>query len=82
MPAAKFAISMPRETMDRVDHAAKRLGMTRSRYIATVLDRVARRDRDAAIARQVDRVLDELEAQDLDTVSVLGAARRAEGTEW
>lgn len=81
MPAAKFAISVPAETMSQVDRAAKRLGMTRSRYIATILARVARHERDAAIARRVDEVLDEIE-QDLGTARVLGAAGRREGTEW
>jgi metal-responsive CopG/Arc/MetJ family transcriptional regulator len=82
MPAVKFAISMPRETMSQVDRAAKRLGMTRSRYIATVLARVARRERDAAISRRVDEVLAGLEEQDVDAAARLLAARRDEGTEW
>jgi metal-responsive CopG/Arc/MetJ family transcriptional regulator len=82
MKAAKFAISIPAETMSRVDHAAKRLGMTRSRYIATVLARVAERERNAAISKKVDQVLAELDEQDLDTVRHLRAARREAGTEW
>ena len=82
MNAVKFAISMPRETMSRVDRAAKRLGLTRSRYIAVVLDRVARNERDAAITRKVDEVLSKLEQQDLETVALLGAAGRDDGTEW
>jgi antitoxin component of RelBE/YafQ-DinJ toxin-antitoxin module len=82
MHAVKFAISVPAETMSRVDRAAKRLGMTRSRYIAVVLDRVARRERDAAISKKIDEVLSEMDAQDLDTVRAFGAAGRDEGTEW
>lgn len=82
MGVAKFAISMPTETMSRVDRAAKRLGMTRSRYIAVVLDRVAGRERDAAISRKVDKVLAELDGQDIDSAAHLLAARRDEGTEW
>jgi predicted DNA-binding protein len=82
MAVAKFAISMPEETMQRVDRAAKRLRMTRSRYIALVLDRVARNERDAAISSKVDQVLAELDAQDLDTAAHLNAARRDVGTRW
>lgn len=82
MPSTKFAISMPQATMKRVDRAAKRLGMTRSRYIATVLDRVARRERDGAISAAVDRVLAELGEQDLATPRLLAAAARDEGSEW
>jgi metal-responsive CopG/Arc/MetJ family transcriptional regulator len=82
MPVTKFAISVPVETMSQVDRAAKRHGMTRSRYISTVLDRVARRQRDAAISKKVDEVLADLDGQDLDTVAHLQRARRAQGTEW
>lgn len=82
MTVAKFAISMPRETMNEVDRAAKRLGMTRSRYIATVLARIAQRQRDRTISAKVNAVLDALDEQDLDTAQLLLAARRNEGTEW
>jgi metal-responsive CopG/Arc/MetJ family transcriptional regulator len=82
MRAAKFAISMPAETMRHVDRAAKRLGMTRSRYIATVLARIAQRQRDADISEKVDEVLAELNEQDLGSVEHLRRARRDEGTEW
>ena len=82
MRATKFAISMPVETMRQVDRAAKRLGMTRSRYIAVVLSRIAQRERDAAISKKVDEVLAELNEQDLDSVEHLRRAKRDEGTEW
>jgi len=82
MGVTKFAISMPTETMGQVDRAAKRLGMTRSRYIAIVLARVARRGCDAAISRRVDEVLAEIDRQDVDSAAHLLAARRDEGTEW
>ncbi len=82
MGTTKFAISVPSETMSQVDRAAKRLGMTRSRYISTVLARVAQRERDAAISRRVDQVLAELDSQDLDAVTHLRKAGRAQGTEW
>ena len=82
MKAAKFAISIPAGTMSQVDHAARRLGMTRSRYIATVLARVAERERNATISKKIDQVLAELDEQDLDTARHLRAARRDAGTEW
>jgi metal-responsive CopG/Arc/MetJ family transcriptional regulator len=82
MRAAKFAISVPAETMGHVDRAAKRLGMTRSRYIAVILARVAQRERNAAVSKRVDEVLAELDKQDLDMVGHLTAARREQGTEW
>jgi metal-responsive CopG/Arc/MetJ family transcriptional regulator len=82
MAATKFAISVPAETMNQVDRAAKRLKMTRSRYISVVLARVAQRERNASISKQIDHVLAELDEQDLDSVRHLRAARRDEGTEW
>ncbi len=82
MRSTKFAISMPQETMKQVDRAAKRLGMTRSRYIAVILAQVARREHDLAISRRVDEVLDELDQEDGATALHLLAARRDEGTEW
>jgi hypothetical protein len=74
MGATKFAISVPSETMAEVDRAAKRLGLTRSGYIARVLARVAMRERDANISKRIDRVLEELEEQDLDTARHLRTA--------
>lgn len=82
MAVTKFAISVPEETMNQVDRAAKRLGMTRSRYIAVVLARVAKREKDAAISRRVDEVLADLDEQDLDTVKLLRRAGSGEGMEW
>ena len=82
MRATKFAISIPAETMQQVDRAAKRLGVTRSRYISMVLAHVAKRQRDAAISKKVDEALAELAEQDLDSVRYLQRARRDAGTEW
>lgn len=82
MRAIKFAISVPAETMGRVDGAAKRLGMTRSRYISTVLSAIARRERDRAITTRIDEVLQGIETQDLEAVAHLTAASSPAGTEW
>jgi hypothetical protein len=68
--------------MAEVDRAAKRLGLTRSGYVAEVLARIAKRERAASISKRIDRVLEELDKQDLDTARYLRAARRNEGTEW
>jgi hypothetical protein len=57
-----------------------RLGMTRSRYIAVVLDGVARNERDTAISRKVDEVLEQIGNQDLSSVALFRRARRDEGT--
>jgi len=82
MTVTKFAISVPVETMREVDRAAKRLRVTRSRYISIVLARVAQRKSDRAISKKVDEVLAELDEQDLETTTHLQRARRNQGTEW
>lgn len=82
MTVTKFAISVPVETMNEVDRAAKRLRVTRSRFISIVLARVARRESDRAISKKVDAVLAELDDQDLETVAHLQRAGRIQGTEW
>ena len=78
----KFAISVPKETLARVDRAAKRLRVTRSRYVSVVLDHVARRERDRSISAAVDRALERIGQQDSETCRHLSAARSDEGTEW
>ena len=82
MGVTKFAISVPSKTMAEVDRAAKRLGLTRSGYISEVLTRIAKRERDASISKRIDRVLEDIDEQDLDSERHLRAARRDEGTQW
>ena len=56
MGVHKFAISVPEEVMARVDEAAERRGVTRSRFITDVLRKVARAQTDADITRRLDEV--------------------------
>ncbi len=56
MGVRKFAISIPEAVMDQVDEAAKRRGITRSRFISEVLRKVARARSDAEITRRLDEV--------------------------
>jgi metal-responsive CopG/Arc/MetJ family transcriptional regulator len=56
MGVHKFAISVPEEVMARVDEAAQRRGVTRSRFITDVLRKVARAQRDADITRRLDEL--------------------------
>ncbi len=79
MTVAKIAISVPRETVGEVDRAARAMGVTRSRFIRLVLDRVAKRARDRAISVRVDEALAELEQE---SPPDLLRARRDAGTEW
>jgi hypothetical protein len=55
--------------------------MTRRRRNTKPLERSAWRAHDAAVSRKVEQALHKLNAQDLDSVRHLEAARRDEGTE-
>ena len=76
---AKIAISVPRETVARVDRAARKIKVTRSRFISLVLDAVARNRRDREISARVDAALDEIEQE---STEALLRARHQPGTEW
>ena len=57
MAMKKIAISLPEPVLERVDRLAASRGESRSRLIATVLDRVARAKRDRNITAQIDTLL-------------------------
>jgi len=57
MAMKKIAISLPGPVLERVDRLAASRGESRSRLIATVLDRVARVKRDRDITAQIDALL-------------------------
>lgn len=57
MAMKKIAISLPEPVLQRVDRLAASRGESRSRLIATVLDRVARVKRDRDITAQIDALL-------------------------
>jgi metal-responsive CopG/Arc/MetJ family transcriptional regulator len=84
MRATKFGISIPTEVMKAVDRAARERGITRSRFIAEVLRRVARAKRDDEISRRIDEVLSD-PALRRDQRSMAADYRRIQprrGTEW
>ena len=57
MAMKKIAISLPERVLERVDNLAASRGESRSRLIATVLERVARAKRDRDITAQIDALL-------------------------
>ena len=84
MAARKFAISIAEEVMEQVDRAAKRRGVTRSRFISDVLRRVARARSDAEITRRVNAVLADpaTTEEQRETAKSFQRARHPSGTEW
>jgi hypothetical protein len=80
MAARKFAISIPESVMRHVDQAARRRGMTRSRFIATVLARVAGARTDVEVnAFFADP---EIARGQLETARAFRRAAPTAGTEW
>jgi len=57
MAMKKIAISLPEPVLERVDELAASRGESRSRLMATVLDRVARAKRDRDITARIDTLL-------------------------
>ena len=84
MAARKFAISVAQEVMEQVDSAAKRRGVTRSRFISDVLRRVARARSDAEITRRLNALFADLAIteEQRETAEAYRIARHPSGTEW
>jgi metal-responsive CopG/Arc/MetJ family transcriptional regulator len=84
MTVKKFAISVPEEVMLQVDRAAAARGVTRSRFVATLLRRAARARTDAEVTRQLDRLFADTSVADEQrtTAEAFGAAASTRGTEW
>ena len=84
MAARKFAISIPEDVMRRVDRTAARLGVTRSRFVAQVLHRVASARTDAEISRRVDAFFADpkLAREQAETARRFRRAAPGAGTEW
>ena len=83
MAVKKFALSVPEDVMKHVDRAAKRFGVTRSRFIADVLRKIANAAKDGEITRRVDELFAdrELLAEQSRTADAFSRAP-GNGTEW
>ena len=84
MAARKFAISIPTDVMNRVDRAARRRGVTRSRIISQVLSHVARAGRDAEISNAVEIFFSdpEMAREQAATARAFNKVAARAGTEW
>jgi hypothetical protein len=84
MPCKKFAISVPVAVMQLVDLAARRQGVTRSRFIATVLRRIASARHDAEITRRINELFADPDLKDAQkqTTEAFATVASTVGTEW
>ena len=84
MAARKFAISVPEEVMHQVDQAARRHGVTRSRFIGSVLARVARARSDAEVSRAIDEIFSdpEITREQAETAHAFGRIVPGPAAKW
>ena len=84
MSCKKFAISVPVAVMQQVDLAARRQGVTRSRFISEVLHRIAAARRDAEVTRRINELFadPDLETEQKQTARDFNAVASTAGTEW
>ena len=82
MAVKKFAISVPEDVMKDVDRAARSFGVTRSRFIADVLKKVADARRNAEITRRVSELFEDPEIAAEQSRTAADSLRPAPGTEW
>jgi metal-responsive CopG/Arc/MetJ family transcriptional regulator len=80
MSRAKIAITIPEETLEAVDAAARERGQSRSAFISRVLRAAVRARRDREITRRLDSLfLDESVASEQRRVA---AELDSIGTDW
>jgi len=84
MLSKKFAISIPVAVMQQVDLAARRQGVTRSRFISNVLRRIANARKDAEITRRINELFTDpvLETEQEQTAREFNSLASSAGTEW
>jgi len=84
MLSKKFAISVPITVMQQVDLAARRQGVTRSRFVSNVLRRIADARRDAEVTRRINELFadQDVGAEQKQTARDFNSLGSTPGTEW
>ena len=84
MNALKVAISMPPDLVATIDNIRKKQGISRSKYIASVLREKVQDQQQAELKRAYDSVFSDknIQAEQLETSRLLNGADSSEGQEW
>lgn len=84
MNTQKVAITMPIDLLAVIDDISKQKGMSRSRYISTILREKVLKEKEKRIKNTYNRVFsDELILKEqIETVSWLEGTGSKEGQEW
>jgi metal-responsive CopG/Arc/MetJ family transcriptional regulator len=84
MNTQKIAISMPADLVAMIDILSKQKGMSRSRFISTVLHEKVLNENERQIKKAYNRVFsdDSIKKEQLETSSWFDGAGNKEGLEW
>jgi len=84
MNTQKVAISMPSELVVTIDGLIKKRGISRSKYIASVLQEKVQEERDRELKEAYDRVYSDeaIRKEQLETLRFFQGADSSEGQEW
>jgi len=84
MHTQKVAITIPKELVTMIDDISKKKGLSRSRFISTVLREKVMSERNRYIKDAYDRVFSDesIRKEQLDTVRLFEGLESKEGQEW
>ena len=84
MHTQKVAITIPKELVTMIDDISKKKGLSRSRFISTVLREKVMSERNRYIKDAYNRVFSDesIRKEQLDTVRLFEGLESKEGQEW
>jgi metal-responsive CopG/Arc/MetJ family transcriptional regulator len=84
MHTQKVAITIPKKLVTMIDDISKKKGLSRSRFISTVLREKVMSERNRYIMDGYDRVFSDesIRKEQLDTVRLFEGLESKEGQEW
>ena len=84
MHTQKVAITIPKELVTMIDDISKKKGLSRSRFISTVLREKVMSERNRYIKDAYDRVFSDesIRKEQLDTARLFEGLESKEGQEW
>ena len=84
MNTQKVAISMPPDLVATIDGISRKLGVSRSKYISSILREKIREERQRALKEAYDRVYSDesIREEQLETLRFFEGAGNGEGQEW
>ena len=84
MNTQKVAITMPKELLSMIDVISKQKGLSRSKFISTILLEKVLQDRNRQIQRAYNRVFSDesIRKEQLQTARLFEGLEIKEGQEW